>query len=160
GESVRDVDWTNVTHQHEQLGQPTTFVARATNAALWQQLNLYGELALTEAGVDAKQQWQVQGITIASLKLSEQSEFAATLVASMLDSEGTVTLQNSVFDGGGTVRLSDMKMEASAENKWAEVVANALGQLNRLDINADISGALNEPAFSFSSDLDRQLGSA
>ncbi|MBR9907765.1 MAG: TIGR03545 family protein [Gammaproteobacteria bacterium] len=160
GETVLDVDWTNITYQHEQLGQPTTFVARASNSALWQLLNLNGELALTAAGIDAKQQWQVQGIKLDNLKLSEQSEFAATLLASLLDSEGSVTLQDSVFDGGGTVRLSDMKVEAKAENKWAAVIANALQQLSRLDINADVAGQLTQPTFSFSSDLDRQLGSA
>ena len=159
-QTLLDVNWTNITHQHEQLGQPTTFVARASNSSLWQQLNLNGELALTAAGIDAKQQWQVQGIQLANLQLSEQSEFSATLLSSLLDSDGTVTLQDSVFDGGGTLRLSDMKVEAAAQNKWAAVVANALGQLNRLDINADIAGALTEPTFSFSSDLDRQLGGA
>ena len=160
GESVLDVDWTNITHQHEQLGQPTTFVARAANSALWQLLNLNGELALTADGIDAKQQWQVQGIRLNNLKLSEQTQFTATLLASLLDSEGTVTLQNSVFDGGGTVRLSDMNVTANADNKWAAVVANALTQLNRLDINADIAGQLTQPSFSFASDLDRQLGNA
>lgn len=160
GQTVVDVNWTNITHQHEQLGQPTTFVARASSSELWQLLNLNGELALTAKGIDAKQQWQVQGIKLDNLALSQQSEFSATLIKSLLDSEGTILLQDSMFDGGGTVRLTEMKINAAAENQWAAVVANALGQLNRLDINADISGAMTKPAFSFSSDLDRQLGSA
>lgn len=160
GETVLDVDWANITHQHEQLGQPTTFMARADNSSLWQNLNLNGELALTAEGIDAKQQWQVKGIQLNSLKLSEQAEFVATLAAALLDSEGEVSLRDNMFDGGGTVRLADMKVEARAQNRWTEVIANALRQLNRLDINADIQGALNAPEFSFNSDLDRQLGSA
>jgi uncharacterized protein (TIGR03545 family) len=160
GETVLDVDWANITHQHEQLGQPTTFMVRADNSSLWQNLNLNGELALTAEGIDAKQQWQVKGIQLNSLKLSEQAEFVATLAAALLDSEGEVSLRDNMFDGGGTVRLADMKVEASAQNRWTEVIANALRQLNRLDINADIQGALNAPEFSFNSDLDRQLGSA
>lgn len=160
GETVLDVDWANITHQHEQLGQPTTFMARADNSSLWQNLNLNGELALTAEGIDAKQQWQVKGIQLNSLELSEQAEFVATLAAALLDSEGEVSLRDNMFDGGGTVRLADMKVEASAQNRWTEVIANALRQLNRLDINADIQGALNAPEFSFNSDLDRQLGSA
>src|SRR5690554_7851316 len=65
-----------------------------------------------------------------------------------------------MFDGGATVKLLDMVVTAEAENRWAEVVATALRQLQRLDINASIAGALAQPEFSFSSDLDRQLGSA
>ncbi|RWU09073.1 TIGR03545 family protein [Pseudidiomarina gelatinasegens] len=159
-ETILDVNWANITHQHEQLGQPTTFVARADNSNLWQSLNLNGELALTAAGIDAKQQWQVKGIRLDSVQLSEQSEFMANIVAALLDSEGAVSLRDSMFDGGGTVRLSDMQLDASAENRWAEVIASALRQLSRLDINADISGALTAPEFAFRSDLDRQLGSA
>lgn len=160
GETVLDVDWANITHQHEQLGQPTTFMARANNTNLWQALNLNGELALTAAGIDAKQQWQIKGIQLDSLKLSEQAEFVATLAAALLDSEGQVSLRDNMFDGGATVRLADMQVEASAQNRWTEVIASALRQLNRLDINADIQGSLNAPKLSFSSDLDRQLGSA
>lgn len=159
-ETILDVNWTNITHQHEQLGQPTTFVARADNSALWQLLNLNGELAVTADGIDAKQQWRVQGIQLANIQLSEKAEFSAQLLSSLLDSEGTITLRDSVFDGGGTVRLANMNVQASAENKWAGVIASALSQLQRLDINTKISGALTAPQFNLSSDLDRQLGSA
>src|SRR5690606_33365093 len=113
------------------------------NSNLWQSLNLNGELALTALGVDAKQQWQLKGVQLDNLQLSDKAEFMASVVAALLDSEGSVSLRNSVFDGGGTVRLSSMDVDASAENRWTAVIANALSQLQRLDINADIRGALN-----------------
>ena len=159
-DTVLNVDWANITHQHEQLGQPTTFVARADNSALWQSLNLNGELALTPLGVDAKQQWQVKGIQLSQLQLSEKAEFMANIVSALLDSEGSVSLRDNLFDGGAVVRLADMQVEATAENRWAQVIATALSQLQRLDINADITGELTSPAFALASDLDRQLGSA
>ena len=160
GETRVDANWTNITHQHQQLGQPTTFQVRSDQSPLWQLLNLNGELAITDNGVDAKQQWQVKGVTLNELGLSEQTEFTASLVRALVDSEGAVSLRNSMFDGGATVKLLDMVVTAEAENRWAEVVATALRQLQRLDINASIAGALAQPEFSFSSDLDRQLGSA
>lgn len=160
GETRVDANWTNITHQHQQLGQPTTFQVRSDQSPLWQLLNLNGELAITDNGVDAKQQWQVKGVTLNELGLSEQTEFTASLVRALVDSEGAVSLRNSMFDGGATVKLLDMVVTAEAENRWADVVATALRQLQRLDINASIAGALAQPEFSFSSDLDRQLGSA
>ncbi|MDN7125166.1 TIGR03545 family protein [Pseudidiomarina sp. 1APP75-32.1] len=160
GPTVLDVDWANITHQHQQLGQPTTFRARGENNALWSSLQLNGELALTEAGFDARQEWRVQGVNLARTALSERSELAASILSALLDSEGNVALRNSQFDGNATLRLADMVIEASAENQWAAVIAKALESLQRLDINADLKGELMNPDFSLSSDLDRQLGQA
>lgn len=160
GPTVLDVNWENITHQHEQLGQPTTFRARGENNALWTSLQLNGEMALTAAGFDARQEWRVQGVNLVRTTLSERSELAATILSALLDSEGNVALRDSQFDGNATLRLADMVVEATAENQWAAVIAKALESLQRLDINADIKGALMDPDFSLSSDLDRQLGQA
>ncbi|MGQ4276971.1 TIGR03545 family protein [Pseudidiomarina sp. E22-M8] len=160
GPTVLDVDWENITHQHQQLGQPTTFRARGENNALWSSLQLNGEMALTAAGLDARQEWRVQGVNLARTALSERSELAATILSALLDSEGNVALRDSQFDGNATLRLADMVVQATAENQWAAVIAKALESLQRLDISADIKGALMDPDFSLSSDLDRQLGQA
>ncbi len=160
GETVLDVDWTNITHQHEQLGQPTTFTARADNSNLWKTLNLNGEMALTEGGIDAKQQWQLKGIQLANLALSERSELMASIASALLDSEGSIALRDNLFDGGGVVRLADMQVLAEADNRWSQVVAETLKSLNRLDIRAALAGSLMSPDVKLDSDLDRQLGSA
>ncbi|WP_369742643.1 TIGR03545 family protein [Pseudidiomarina sp. PP-1MA] len=159
-DTLLDVNWSNITHQHEQLGQPTTFIARADNSALWQALNLNGEMAFTVDGLDAKQQWQVQGIQLQQLALSERSEFVASIASALLDSEGSIGLRNNQFDGGGVVKLTQLEVLAEADNRWTQVVADALKTLQRLDIRADISGELLQPSFNLSSDLDRQLGDA
>lgn len=160
GETILDVQWNNITHQHEQLGQPTTFRARADNTQLWSSFNLNGELALGAEGVDARQQWQLKGVKLDNLALSESSEFAANIVAALLDSEGSVALRDSALDGDATIRLADMQVTANAENRWAQVVASALQSLTRLDIQTSIAGSMTQPTFNLRSDLDRQLGSA
>ena len=58
--TVIDVDWQNITHQHNLLGQPTTYQARADNSEIWKAFNLNGELSLSDLGIDAKQQWQLK----------------------------------------------------------------------------------------------------
>ncbi|RUO39261.1 TIGR03545 family protein [Pseudidiomarina aestuarii] len=160
GETILDVQWNNITHQHEQLGQPTTFRARADNTQLWSSFNLNGELALGAEGVDARQQWQLKGVKLDNLALSESAEFAANIVAALLDSEGSVALRDSALDGNATIRLADMQVTANAENRWAQVVASALQSLTRLDIQTSIAGSMTQPTFNLRSDLDRQLGSA
>ena len=46
-----DVNWENITYQHDLLGQSTTYQARADNASLWRSFNLNGEPALLPSGL-------------------------------------------------------------------------------------------------------------
>lgn len=158
--TVLDIDWDNITHQHQQLGQPTVFRAIAENKELWRSLNLNGELKMTDAGVDARQQWQLQGVNLSNIGLSDSDEFSASLLSALLDTDGSVSLRDSQLDGSGVVRLSDMQVNAAAQNRFAQVVATTLETLQRLDIQAGISGAMTSPQFDLRSDLDKQLGGA
>jgi len=156
--TVIAVDWENITHQHELLGQPTVYSAHAENSALWNALQLNGELSLLTAGVNARQQWQLSGVQLKALGLSDQPQFVAEIVSALLDSEGSVALRNGELEGTSTVRLAQLDIAASAENKWAQVVAGALSGLQQLDMQVGVSGAMTAPQLSLRSDLDRQLG--
>lgn len=158
--TVIAVDWENITHQHELLGQPTVYTARASNSQRWDSLQLNGELSLLDAGVNARQQWQLSGVQMAQLGLSDQPQFMAEIVSTLLDSEGRVAIRNGVLEGDSTVRLNQLSINASAENKWAQVVASALNDLQQLDMQVGVSGAMTAPQLSLRSDLDRQLGGA
>jgi len=160
GETVLDVTWQNITHQHQQLGQPTTFQARANNTNSWDAFNLNGELSVSDAGIDARQNWELRGAKLDDLALSDSASFSATLLATLLDSEGSVAVRNSALDGNASVRLAELSIAAEGEDQWAQLMSAALGQLNRLDIRTELGGTLSAPSLSLNSDLDRQLGDA
>lgn len=160
GGTVIDVDWQNITHQHNLLGQPTTYQARADNSDLWNAFNLNGELSLTDLGIDAKQQWQLKGAKLNNLGLSNSSELSANILSSMMDSDGTVLVRENKLDGKAMVRMLNLDLEAEGSSKLTSAVAGALKQLQRLDITTNIGGDIQRPSLSFESDLDDQLGDA
>ncbi|WP_300319615.1 TIGR03545 family protein [Idiomarina sp.] len=157
--TVIDVDWQNITHQHNLLGQPTTYQARADNSQLWKAFNLNGELSLSDLGIDAKQQWQLKGAQLQNLGLSESAELSAQIVSSLLDSDGTILVRENKLDGNAMVRMLNLDMDASGSSKLTNAIASALSQLQRLDIATNITGDIQSPSLSFDSDLDDQLGS-
>ncbi|MCJ8316294.1 TIGR03545 family protein [Idiomarina sp.] len=157
--TVIDVDWQNITHQHNLLGQPTTYQARADNSELWKAFNLNGELSLSDLGIDAKQQWQLKGAQLQNLGLSESAELSAQIVSSLLDSDGTILVRENKLDGNAMVRMLNLDMDASGSSKLTNAIASALSQLQRLDIATNIAGDIQSPSLSFDSDLDDQLGS-
>lgn len=153
-----NVDWQNITHQHQLLGQPTTYQARVDNSDLWQAFNLNGELSLLDEGIDAKQQWQLKGANLNNLGLSSSDSLTASIASALLDSDGTVLVRNNELDGDAIVRMLDLNMDATGNSRITEAVATALTQLKRLDINTKIAGSIVSPSLSLNSDLDQQLG--
>jgi uncharacterized protein (TIGR03545 family) len=158
GGTVIDVDWQNITHQHNLLGQPTTYQARADNSDLWSAFNLNGEMSLTDLGIDARQQWQLKGAQLQNLGLSDSSELSARILSSLLDSDGTVLVRENKLDGKAMVRMLNLDLEAEGSSKLTSAIAGALKQLQRLDITTNIGGDIQSPSLNFESDLDNQLG--
>jgi len=157
-DSQVDINWQNITHQHNLLGQPTTYQARLDNSKLWQAFNLNGELSLLASGIDAKQQWQLKGANLNSLGLSNSQQLTASIASALLDSDGTVLVRENQLDGDAVIRMLDLTMDATGSSKITDAVATALKQLNRLDINTNFSGSILNPKLGLNSDLDQQLG--
>lgn len=153
-----DIDWQNITHQHNLLGEPTTYQARVDNNDLWNAFNLNGELSLLPSGIDAKQQWQLKGVNLSNLGLSNSDSLTASIASALLDSDGTVLVRENQLDGEALVRLLDLKMLAEGDSKITKAVASALSQLSRLDITTEVVGDILNPKLKLNSDLDQQLG--
>ena len=95
---------------------------------------------------------------MSNIGLVNNSEIAASLISSVLDSDGSVRVKGNELDGSALVKLLDLKVDASGTSKITKAIANALGQLNRLDVNTEVGGSIVSPNLSLNSDLDDQLG--
>lgn len=158
GDTAVNIDWQNITHQHDLLGQPTTYQARVDNGDLWQAFNLDGELSLLPSGIDAKQQWQLKGAKVKNLGLSDSSELTAAITSALIDSDGRVLVRGNQLDGEAIIRLLDLAVTAQGSSKITNAIAQALAQLKRLDINTKVGGDILNPKLNLNSDLDQQLG--
>lgn len=158
GDTAVNIDWQNITHQHDLLGQPTTYQARVDNGDLWQAFNLDGELSLLPSGIDAKQQWQLKGANVKNLGLSDSSELTAAITSALIDSDGRVLVRGNQLDGEAIIRMLDLAVTAQGSSKITNAIAQALAQLKRLDINTKVGGDILNPKLNLNSDLDQQLG--
>ena len=152
-------DWTNITNVHSIFGNPTTFLLNAANQGQ-QQFTTEGEFFLDENGLDAKQTWQIAGLLLDSIPLTENKRLDASIKQALLASAGALTVTDNQLSGGGKVDLSELVMAAAGSDKLTNAVATVLGDLRNLGINMDISGDLTSPKFGLASDLDTRLASA
>ncbi|MFS1704016.1 TIGR03545 family protein [Alteromonas sp. AMM-1] len=152
-------DWKNITNVHSIFGNPTTFLLSAANQGK-QQFRTEGEFFLDENGLDAKQSWQIAGLLLDSIPLTENKRLDASIKKALLASAGALTITDNQLSGGGSVDLSELVLAAAGSDKVTNAVASALGDLHDLGINLDISGSLTAPKFALASDLDTRLASA
>ncbi|TPV55064.1 TIGR03545 family protein [Aestuariibacter sp. GS-14] len=152
-------DWKNITNVHSIFGNPTTFLLNAANQSK-QQFRTEGEFFLDENGLDAKQSWQIAGLLLDSIPLTENKRLDASIKKALLASAGALTITDNQLSGSGSVDLSELILAAAGSDKVTNAVASALGDLHDLGINLDISGSLTAPKFALASDLDTRLASA
>lgn len=152
-------DWSNITNVHSIFGNPTTFLLSAANQGQ-QKFNTEGEFFLDENGLDAKQSWQIAGLLLDSITLTENKRLDASIKQALLASSGALTITDNKLAGTGKVDLSELVMAAAGSDKITNAVASVLGDLRNLGINMDLSGDITSPKFGLASDLDTRLASA
>ena len=152
--------WQDITYQHDILGKPTVFSVDSSASKLWQSLKLKGDFWLKENGVDAQQNWQLAGLKLDNLELINQDKLSSTLLSGLLSSDGTIQVKQNTLDGDGVIKLAKLNMQAQGSNKVTNIIAATLNDLSQLTIHTDVAGEIGDLDLSFSSDLNKQLGSA
>jgi uncharacterized protein (TIGR03545 family) len=152
--------WQDITHQHDVLGRPTVFSVNSSKSSLWQSLILNGDLWLSQSGAKAKQSWALSGLKLSELNLVSQEKLTSQLNSGLLSSTGKASLNGEAVSGDGSIDLKRLIIKATGTNKMTNIVADTLNQLKSLTINTDIGGTIGNLDLSFSSDLNKQIGSA
>ncbi|GAA0854285.1 TIGR03545 family protein [Aliiglaciecola litoralis] len=152
--------WQNITHQHERIKQPTTFSINSSASALWQSLLVNGDFRLSQMGLSANQQWDLEGIKLSDISLLKDHKLTTKIDQALFGSIGKLSVENGTMNGSGDMNFSQLRMTATGQNNLTKVIAETLSQLNSLKIKTDISGSYAKPKVSFRSDLDKQLAAA
>ena len=152
--------WQDITYQHDILGRPTVFKVDSSASKLWQSLQLNGDFWLKDKGIDAQQHWQLAGLKLDNLTLVEQDKLSSKLLKGLLSSTGDINVKQNSITGGGAIDLAELNLQASGSNKITRIIADTLMQTKQLKIDSKVAGQIGALDVSFSSDLNKQLGSA
>ena len=150
--------WTDITHQHDKIDRPTRFNINSTGGALWQSLVVNGDFSISDIGLTASQDWDLQGIKLKQLALVKEQKLTTQIETALMASSGRLSINNDQLTGLAQIDFEQLKMRAQGTNNFTQVVAQTLASLNTLNIQTDISGTVDSPRLSFNSDLDKQLG--
>ncbi len=158
-------EWQNITDQHVITKTPTTFALNASTQqnsanALWEQLSMQGDFSILPEGVNAFQQWDIAGLVLENLPVSNDPRLNAIIKQAALFSKGEVRMQNNTIAGAAEFLFDQLALEAQGNDKYAQIIAQTLNTLDTLNVKTTYSGELNAPVLSLKSDLDNRLGKA
>jgi uncharacterized protein (TIGR03545 family) len=152
--------WQDITYEHDILGRATVFKIDSNASRLWQSFKLNGDFWVHPSGVDAQQKWQLAGLKLNDINLLNQEKLSSTLQSGLLSSNGSVKVAANQVSGGGELNLAQLTMQATGSNKMTNIIAKTLSQLTQLKLDSQVSGVIGDLDLNFSSDLNKQLGSA
>lgn len=154
----------NITTDQPTLGQPTTFAFSGDRLKGVQSVALEGTLNHVEPG-DSKDQLTVQakGYELTDVALSKDAKWPVTLTSGMSDINVNTELQGQALTVHGAGNLRGLHLSAGREddpNPLTNALSSAVTGISQLSIQADVTGTLEQPAVTISSDLDRILQDA
>ncbi|MCC2617977.1 TIGR03545 family protein [Aestuariibacter halophilus] len=152
--------WQDITYQHDLIGKPTRFSATASTSPRWQGIDLKGDFAFSETGLNGQQQWDIKGLLLPAAELLNSPRLTTALKDGLLNASGKLSISGNQLDGNGRFNLPRLSMRADTDNQKLRVIADALQQLTSLNVGLNLSGDYRTPDVAFSSDLGRQLASA
>lgn len=154
----------NITTDQPTLGQPTTFAFSGDRLKGVQSVALEGALNHVEPG-DSKDQLTVQakGYELTDLALSKDAKWPVTLTSGMSDINVNTELKGQALMVRGTGNLRGLHLSAGTEddpNPLTKALSSAVTGISQLSLQADVTGTLEQPDVTISSDLDRILQDA
>ena len=154
----------NITTDQPTLGQPTTFALSGDRLKGVQSVSLEGALNHVEPA-DSQDQLRVQakGYELTNLALFKDAKWPVTLMSGMSDLNVNTELKGQALTVHGVGNLRGLHLSAGREddsNPLTKALSSAVTGISQLSIQAAVTGTLEQPDVTISSDLDRILQDA
>jgi predicted XRE-type DNA-binding protein len=111
-------------------------------------------------GINAQQQWDIAGLILDNLSVSDDPRLQALIETASLFSKGSVTMQENVISGAADFIFDKLALQAQGNDEYTQIIAQTLSTLDSLAFTSKYSGDVFAPVFSLKSDLDNRLGKA
>lgn len=149
--------WLNITDQHIITQTPTTFMIQATQNTMWKKFTMAGNFEVLSSGINAQQDWEIEGLKLENISVSKSPRLPATIETANLFTTGNISMENNILSGDAHFIFNQLKLDATGNDKYTQIIAQALSALDKLAITTSYSGDIHSPSLTLKSDLDNSL---
>ena len=150
-----DIQISELTAQHWVRNAPTIVKVTSKNLLNTGALDLAGKVTVARAGeVDADANWQVQGLNVVNMPLSDSEKLTMSLTKASLQLDGTVNYQNSQFTNSNNIVLNGTEFTGKGDGKMTQLLVDVVSEVKNLSLDIGITGDEQNQDTSIKSDLD------
>lgn len=153
-------DWSNITENHQLVGEATEFVMNSVSTQSKQKLSLQGSFEIIKGIVSASQNWDILGLALDSIELvpeEAKQSLTAILKSAVVNSTGTLNIIENELSGNSNFDLRELALDAQGQTKLTQSIASMLRNIGELNLATDFEGTLVSPNISVTSDLDKKI---
>lgn len=154
----------NITMDQPTLGHPTTFTFSGEQLQGVKSVSLEGALNhVVPANAKDQLSLQAKDYELSNLVLSKDDKWPVALTSGLGDIQMNAELAGHGLTAKGEARLKNLELSAGKEgdsNPLRKALTSAVTDISQLSLQADVTGTLEKPAVSLTSDLDRILQNA
>jgi len=149
--------WQNITDQHTITKTPTTYTIYSMGSNV---IDVQGEFSILPTGINAQQAWQIADITLENVPAVDSDRIQAVIDTAKMMTQGSLKITDNILKGESDIDLNNLALTATGTDKYSNIIAQTLNQLDALNLVTEFSGTVADPGFVLFSDLDNKLGKA
>jgi hypothetical protein len=123
-------------------------------------IDVQGEFSILPTGINAQQAWQIADISLENVPAVDSDRIQAVIDTAKMMTQGSLKITDNILKGESDIDLNNLALTATGTDKYSNIIAQTLNQLDALNLVTEFSGTVADPGFVLFSDLDNKLGKA
>lgn len=108
----------------------------------------------------ASGEWALDNLPVENINFRESKKLNLTLKKALVSGRGQLLIEENNISNINNIKLSQMSYQGDANSNLGDILINTFKSLHDLPIALKISGAVNKPDYSITSELDSLLKNA
>lgn len=153
-DNVYQISGSDINIESYVLGKPSSY-----QVALANEFKLTGDYFVDESlQLETSGNWNATGLSLGTKSLAKSEDLTLSLASALLNGKGSYAYTDGL-KSSSQFGFSKTDFVGDATTKLAKLTLDTLQDVNRFNLNVNVSGELADPSVQIKSDLDKQLGS-
>jgi uncharacterized protein (TIGR03545 family) len=148
-------------YQHWLQGKPTELTFSSQNFNTSGSFFVNSEFSLTKMQqLSAAGKWSLDKLPVENIKFKESAKLNLTLAKGMVGGDGQVVIEDNIISALNNIKLTQASYQGKASSQLGNILIDTFKSMDDLAISINISGALENPDYAITSELDKLLKNA
>ncbi|TRX54556.1 TIGR03545 family protein [Thalassomonas sp. M1454] len=155
-----DINIIELTSEHWHRNKPTLINITTKQLLKGGDAKLTSQVFKSKSDVDVKGDWLFSHVPVTDVKLRDNKNLALTLDSADITGVGQFSFAGQNISSINDVNVAQTKFTGSSDSSIGRSLVSAINEVNKFNLDVEVSGDINSPDYKVKSDLDNIIGRA